>query len=455
MPINVIILILSLALMSGFIAFLGDRLGTIVGKKRLSLFGARPKRTGQIIGVIAGIAIMLLTLGVLALSFRGAVATIYRSQEIAAENRKLLAERSELKKQVEEERKNVIKARDDVIEAQANLAKAQGSFDIVQADFEKAKNERDNLEQQVAEIQGEKDKLLKAKNKLDIAIAELEKKEADLENQIAELGKLNEQLNAVNEALLKEKKDLSEQNAHFESLNQSLQAQVEGLNDELNGMTKQIESLRAERDAKANDLIKAQNQLRSLSDTGSTFRQNEIVFSGLIESQNNADIRAELSNFVRQANEKSIERGGGVVLLNSEQVDALVADISSTKNSDIVTLRAKKDQFGTSDIEVVVESRENGLIMNNGRMLLSKRIYVENKLGNESRLRTDIAELIGEANRKLVLLGLSSNQHAEIENLEDFNSQLERLDGWVTVGLVAVGDIYASGPAKLANVIIY
>ena len=46
-------------------AFIGDVVGMRVGKKRISIFGLRPKYTSSIITVLSGLLIMLFTLGVL------------------------------------------------------------------------------------------------------------------------------------------------------------------------------------------------------------------------------------------------------------------------------------------------------------------------------------------------------------------------------------------------------
>ena len=44
-----------LAVMGGLIAFLGDKIGSKVGKKRISLFGMRPKHTSILVTVLTGI----------------------------------------------------------------------------------------------------------------------------------------------------------------------------------------------------------------------------------------------------------------------------------------------------------------------------------------------------------------------------------------------------------------
>lgn len=54
-----------LSVMGGLIAFLGDKIGTKVGKKRISLFGMRPKHTSILVTIVTGIMIAVMTIGVL------------------------------------------------------------------------------------------------------------------------------------------------------------------------------------------------------------------------------------------------------------------------------------------------------------------------------------------------------------------------------------------------------
>ena len=61
-----VLLILVLVITGGAIAFIGDRLGSKVGKKKLSLFGLRPRHTSIIVTIVTGILITTTTLGVMA-----------------------------------------------------------------------------------------------------------------------------------------------------------------------------------------------------------------------------------------------------------------------------------------------------------------------------------------------------------------------------------------------------
>ncbi len=58
-------LIVILVIVSAVVAYIGDLVGMRVGKKRVSIFGLRPKSTSSIITVVSGILITILTLAVL------------------------------------------------------------------------------------------------------------------------------------------------------------------------------------------------------------------------------------------------------------------------------------------------------------------------------------------------------------------------------------------------------
>ena len=47
-----------IALMGGLIAYMGDKLGTKVGKRRMSLFGLRPKHTSIIVTIVTGLLVL-------------------------------------------------------------------------------------------------------------------------------------------------------------------------------------------------------------------------------------------------------------------------------------------------------------------------------------------------------------------------------------------------------------
>ena len=64
------LLIISLLVLGGILSTLGDRIGSRLGKARLSIFNLRPRRTAVLITVLTGSLISALSLGLMLLVSR-------------------------------------------------------------------------------------------------------------------------------------------------------------------------------------------------------------------------------------------------------------------------------------------------------------------------------------------------------------------------------------------------
>ena len=78
-------LIVVLVLTGGVIAFIGDRLGSKVGKKKLSLFGLRPRHTSILVTIITGILITTVTFGILAIASKDVRTALFGMNKLKAE----------------------------------------------------------------------------------------------------------------------------------------------------------------------------------------------------------------------------------------------------------------------------------------------------------------------------------------------------------------------------------
>ena len=60
---RVALILVAGAVLSGLVAWLGNKLGRQVGRRKMSLFGLRPRHTSNVITVATGSLIFLVTLG--------------------------------------------------------------------------------------------------------------------------------------------------------------------------------------------------------------------------------------------------------------------------------------------------------------------------------------------------------------------------------------------------------
>ncbi len=179
--------ILVLMGMGGAIAFLGDRIGSKVGKKRLTLFGLRPKYTSVIITILSGTLIACLTVATMAVlneNVRVALFGLSRlhaemdqlNEEISVKNKALTEGQKQLDAKNEEIRSMNIRMSTigeelAAVEEQRNRAREQLS--LVQNAYEKAKTdiatsaaEIKALEETKAELSGNIQKLNEEKEVL-------------------------------------------------------------------------------------------------------------------------------------------------------------------------------------------------------------------------------------------------------------------------------------------------
>jgi len=76
------ILVFTLIIISGLIAFIGDWVGLKIGKKRVTIFGLRPHHTAIVITVLSGILIAIITVTILAISSNDVRTALFGMEEL-------------------------------------------------------------------------------------------------------------------------------------------------------------------------------------------------------------------------------------------------------------------------------------------------------------------------------------------------------------------------------------
>ena len=132
-------LILVLLVLGGVLSTLGDRLGSRVGKARLSLFKMRPRRTAVLITVLTGSLISALSLGLLLLVSRQLRVGLF---ELDALQDRLQDSRRQLDA-AEREREETRKETNRIA---AELKQSQQRADILRRELAPLQNERAQLE---------------------------------------------------------------------------------------------------------------------------------------------------------------------------------------------------------------------------------------------------------------------------------------------------------------------
>jgi uncharacterized protein (DUF3084 family) len=95
-------LILLLLTLCGFIAYIGDLLGRRLGKKRLTIFGLRPKHTAILLTVVTGVLIAGVTFSAALVSMGWFRSVVFQGERLARQNQRLRESGFALKRQADE-----------------------------------------------------------------------------------------------------------------------------------------------------------------------------------------------------------------------------------------------------------------------------------------------------------------------------------------------------------------
>ena len=183
-----ITLILVLAVVGGVIAFIGDRLGTRIGKKKLSIFGLRPRHTAVVVTIFTGICITTVTFGIMAAASENVRTALFGMERLNAM----------------------------IAETRAALDFTSGELDRAKSAQEAASDNLKKSEEEIARLNGE---------------------QSDLRAE-------SDRLSAGNRALMMEKEGLISLNGRLSGENETLQADIQALGVRANELRENILNLR-------------------------------------------------------------------------------------------------------------------------------------------------------------------------------------------------------------------
>lgn len=243
-----IMLIVVLVLTGGVIAFIGDRLGSKVGKKKLSLFGLRPRHTSILVTIITGILITTVTFGILAIASKDVRTALFGMN-------KLKAELNEKQSMLEEASGALVNVKNNLNTTKEEYAKSKKDLEETQEDLE--------IAQQAAEL--------------------LRQEQVALQNR-------NQELWSDNQTLIEHNQSLAENNQFLLANNESLKAdnlELEKTNSDL------------------------QEGIENIRERPIIYRVGELLASGVIKKTDDpVKIQNDLNQIIALANSKIIDRLG-------------------------------------------------------------------------------------------------------------------------------------------------
>mgnify|MGYP001093884949 FL=1 len=148
-------LIIILAIVGGLIAFIGDKLGSKIGKKKLSVFGLRPYYTSVLMTVITGVLIAATTIIVMAISSDSARTAMFGMEKLQDELRSLNKEKAAASLEVEKVRADLADSNREIKELDAEKAQLANEVSTSREELGRARMEVNSLTESKATLEKE------------------------------------------------------------------------------------------------------------------------------------------------------------------------------------------------------------------------------------------------------------------------------------------------------------
>ncbi len=433
------LLILAVLILGGVIATLGDRIGTKIGKKRLSLFNLRPRYTATLVTICTGMMIAGVSMGlILLVSDRIRVALFTYDQ--------LQADLSNASRQKEAAEGELNKAATQRVEAQRLLrlalterTRAEANLSEINRELTEAKRQQATGQQKLIETQGQlktlesqKQNLLKDEAALKTALQSLK---GERRNLIATLNRSRVTL------------------ARLQRQQSWLAALIEKQGEDLNTYKTGIGILSSNVDnLRSGDVIFQSNQTVAMARVpgGLPLPKVQEIFDSLLSG---IDLEA------RKAGARPEGGSGNAVLIYPTEVRRLLAQLAAP-GTHAVQIFAVDNSLRGEPLWVQGRVVPNRLLFHEGEVIASRQ-FDETVLKKESELNKRLIELFGDANLQARRAGILTGRDAKVGEFSELDLQqlLSELkskptDDPITIQAISKQDVYTIGPLKLMLVAV-
>ncbi|MDZ8240388.1 MAG: DUF3084 domain-containing protein [Nostoc sp. ChiQUE01a] len=482
------ILIAAILILGGVIATVGDRIGTRVGKARLSLFNLRPKNTAVLVTIFTGGLISASTLGILFAAddkLRQGVFELEDIQTDLRQKREQLktaeTQKSQVESQLNQARIAQAKAQQDLqainqslqavnakqretqaqlnrtIEQQAQtqtqLQRTQGQLNIVVSQYQKAiaelqsvYNQRQELQAAVELLKTERQRLYaEAKKAIDEAKTAIEKRDRELANRQEVIEARDRKIAQLDQLIQKRNLEITAREqviAKRESRLKELEAQQQQLEQEVARLEKYYQSYQDLRLGKL-ALVRGQVLAAAVIRVTQAAAARQAVVQLLQQANRNANL--ELSE--PGGNSANVE----LVRVTQERVEQLSKQIEDGREYVVRIFSAGNYVRGEKQIEFFADIARNELVFSGGAQLATTTADPKNMTSYQLQQRLEI--LISASQFRARNAGIVENVQVDGTFLR-FVAQLRQYNQALEIKAIAAEDTYTAGPLRVKLVAV-
>jgi uncharacterized protein (DUF3084 family) len=507
------ILIIVMLILGGVIATLSDRLGTKVGKARLSLFKLRPRNTAVLVTVLTGSVLSAMTLGVLFAASKPLRTGVFGIDQI---QKRLNAARKDLNQTTQDK----VKVEAQLVKARAAQARARASLDEINRSLQAANAERTrteaklnsfkdqlkrveaaklvtqkqlsrveaarlSVESQLNRTQGQLQTVSKQKSVLRAEIAQLQSEREALRQQglrvKAEIAKRDRDIAEQERVLVERDRLIATQDRVIADRNAEIAVRDRSL-QERNGAILERDRVIAEREKLLQQLgdqqaaledqqtyLQQQVQIlerdfQAIRSGTVAIRRGQILAAGVVRILEPTAAPQAIDRLLQEANlatRRLIQPGKSsenqqVIDITKVEVEQLIAQIKDGQDYVVRILAGANYLQGEKRIQVFAEADLNRVVFRAGDVVAGTSINTLNLTGEDVRKKME--KLIDACNFRASFVGIVGGRvqiaDDKIETLLGFIERLHAHQGAVDVQAIAADVTYTAGPLRINLVAI-
>jgi uncharacterized protein (DUF3084 family) len=439
-------LVLAILILGGIIATLGDRIGTKVGKARLSIFNLRPRRTATLVTILTGGLISASTLGILIATSSQLREGLFDLDRIRAElvkaqtelqNKKDDLRNANFQRQEAQDRLDLInKSLSNAVtkqaETQAKLSSVRSKFQKANFELVKVINQERALRDRVQGLNTERDNLIAEGNKLKQERDQLATEREVLRKQAAES---QTQLAALNEQRIKLEGDVAKLGSDIKSLEASKEV-----------LSNSIEAFR-----RGNVAINSEQVLAS-----------SVIKSGLSPQETREAVYTILQRAELQARNLLYlptkgDMGDAVIEVTQSDIDNLIESVKDGSSYVVRILSTRNYLRRETKVSIAADVILNKKVFNKGEVIASLQFKPSQQPQETAERVSRLFSLVRfRANSKEILPDpITGNLGSfSTEALSDLMDTIGPYKTNFEIRAVAKESIFLSGPLSLELVVV-
>ncbi|WYM00723.1 MAG: DUF3084 domain-containing protein [Gloeotrichia echinulata CP02] len=477
------ILILAILILGGMLATVGDRIGTRVGKARLSLFNLRPKNTAVLVTIFTGTLISASTLAILFTADEGLRKGVFELEDIQRDlrhKREQLktteTQKSQVEIQLNQARKEQAQAQQDLQVINQSLQAANAKQQATQAQLNRTITQQAQTQSQLQRTQSQLGQVVaqyqKAINELqsvydekDSLLAEIERRKLERQRLYAEAKKA---IDEAKTAIEKRDRELANRQQAIEQRDKKI-ANLDGLIQKRNLEIAAREQVIAKRESRLKELEKQQNYLEQevarLEKYYQSYRdlrlgklalvRGQVLAAGVVQVSQASAARQAIMQILQEANRNASmelsEPGTNpsnvdILRVPQDKIEQLIKQINDGREYVVRIFCAGNYVRGEKQIEFFADTARNQLVFSGGQLLATTTADPKNMTSYQLRQRLDL--LISASQFRARNAGIIENVQIDGTFLR-FVAQLRQSEQPLEIKAIAAEDTYTVGPLKV------